>query len=866
MTHFGVLLWLSVFGGGATLFADNTPPISGYWLSPGQNLIEIKANSDGVMQGYVVEYRGTGKALFQSGEVVIDKVTFNDNVVSFQSGFRDLDRDPKTCPVHFTEFTGKVSADGETLNGSYANFEFVPTTDKQGNVTGCVAKKKDGTTPYKYSRPPISCADPALHPGFQIIAGTKKSISIQSSNEEPLGDENEALDVLVTTLTGTAVSQAKVSWHVARAGGGPASDYITETDPDGHARLQFVMLPNGDFAPTTQMTRPDITLPVGKYIVQASAPDLNLRLDTALEATLARKGVLVNISDTADATIDRIVLAAENDAAQFSISVIDREDRKEESRPKSVDVSISADGVNPVSVTLPGSGGLYRINKPFTIYRDNFPRGLQDAMSQYSIRVTKDVTEVTVNVTQFTATASIKVYTSKLVYAKAAITSLLEQYEKVVKDVKTSAKSPTDEQRKILDAKLTFIEHARAALTMKQEQATGDVGIAVATGYVGLLKQKIKPADPKPRKYELQVQTTLGLDYPCILPYSFDEEQQMLSGVGRKIRRQHEDLVQAVLNDLAEQLSNGPQMLKVAVSTAIAAPVYSAYVLVFGLTLDGDDADAVDRLFAGLDIAQFVLQSPPSVQVAKRMGWKAEVLKSVKAFANKFGLKLGAPGTPMMAQVDYRIARLVKRMEAEGEAIVTRFDIAKMDAKLKESLRQSLERIADSKVAANLRARLVLEGAMDKVPNIRRDIGFLEHWTKELESKAYWEREIAEGRASGGNGRYRSLVAGEGGAKVPSRHEELVEWTITGSRKRIDTGLVNHEEKTVCILDRAAQLDGDHLAKGTDTNPFSPGSVPTSPNYVALVLKAFPGYTVKYFEYYWDEKSGDFVLGRISRY
>jgi hypothetical protein len=60
--------------------------------------------------------------------------------------------------------------------------------------------------------------------------------------------------------------------------------------------------------------------------------------------------------------------------------------------------------------------------------------------------------------------------------------------------------------------------------------------------------------------------------------------------------------------------------------------------------------------------------------------------------------------------------------------------------------------------------------------------------------------------------------------------------------------------KTVCIIDRAAQYTEEHYAKGND--PKRPGT-----DYVSLVKKAFPGYDVTYFEYYWDEKTDDFVVG-----
>ena len=170
-----------------------------------------------------------------------------------------------------------------------------------------------------------------------------------------------------------------------------------------------------------------------------------------------------------------------------------------------------------------------------------------------------------------------------------------------------------------------------------------------------------------------------------------------------------------------------------------------------------------------------------------------------------------------------------------------------------------MERIGNSRVAANIRSKLALSSETGAPKNIRRDIGLVDHWIKREESLAYWENEVQLKRAIRvERGRYRSLVRDATGSLVPGAHEELFEWKITNSKKQIDTGLVNHAEKTVCIVDKAAQMDSEHLAKGVGDG--------VTEGYVQLVQKAFPGFSVKYVEYYWDEKSGDFVIGNVAHY
>jgi hypothetical protein len=364
-----------------------------------------------------------------------------------------------------------------------------------------------------------------------------------------------------------------------------------------------------------------------------------------------------------------------------------------------------------------------------------------------------------------------------------------------------------------------------------------------------------------------------------VLSYDSEQEHTALRLAQKALEISHDRLLEQMATELDFQLRNGPQMLKYALQEAAAAPLLEGYALVWGVTLDGNDLDPVDRLFAGLDLAQFVLNSPPSVQIGKRLALKETILRDVKKFAEKFGLKIGEPRHALVADVDYRLARLAQRMErARGsEALATVYS-GSMATGLKERLRAAAEHIAGYRVIASLETRLAEEAASASMnPNlahqvsgdIRMRIGILEHAAKRYESIAYWENEVASGRAvahADEFGRYRALTAD---GKL-SKTEELIEWRIPETKKRIDTGLINHEEKSVCIIDRAAQYTEGHYGKGNASPPGS--SLGAAPNlstpqndYKSLVQKVFPDYKITYFEYYWDEKAGDFVIGHVSR-
>jgi hypothetical protein len=415
-----------------------------------------------------------------------------------------------------------------------------------------------------------------------------------------------------------------------------------------------------------------------------------------------------------------------------------------------------------------------------------------------------------------------------------------------------------------------MIRRAQAVLARNADDFPGDAAVTVAAAYIRLIQQRMTAPPPVVKgKYAFVTNPVVMADTTRDLPYESQAELAMLKRANKQLERDRTRLVTGVLNEMAQQLYATPGGMKVALKTAIAAPAYALYTAVYGMTIDGEDADLLDRIFAGLDFAQFVLMSPPGVQIAKKMSLKQTILNSVEGFAKKYGLKPGVKGQPLMAEREFRVARLVERLGTAGDAIVARLYNANLAPDVKDRIRAQLERIGNSKVAANIRAKLALLAETSQAANLRRDIGLIDHWIKQQESLAWWENEVAQGRAQKiGNGRYRSGVRDAAGKFVPGKHEELVEWTITGSRKRIDTGLVNHEQKTVCIVDKAAQMDTVHINKGDilDKTKIDPKDPLTGKRYVDLVSKAYPGYAVKYVEYYWDEKAGDFVLGNVSLY
>lgn len=694
-----------------------------------------------------------------------------------------------------------------------------------------------------YAKPNPKCADTSDRRIFKLTRASKRDqIAVEVSSQEPLGIDQSFLEVQLQTLDGTPVEVAEVKWEVSHENARLRTAYFTETDERGIAQLAFGMLPTGDFAPANQLRMPQRTLPAGTYNVSATVPDLGINDPVTFKVNLKRRGVLLNITDSFGVLSSDLTLR--DSQANFRVEVIDRQ----LSNLDEITVKLSSDNAwSSTSVTIPRQAlGVYSENKNFTVVARNTPAARD--LSKHTIRVRRaKVSEISVEIPEFGASTKIRVYADAITAQKESAARTLIQYKEMLNEVRDMAERITDPQSRLLNAKMGFIERAQAIL--QDSKLPGDAQLIIVSQYFRLLSAHDELGlYPEIRHFRFITNPTFVADDAVLLPYQSAKERALLGVAQRLLARSRENAIEEMRNNLVVSLRSAPGQLKTMLEQLIAAPAYSFYVLVFASTLDGQDADLTDRLFAGLDLASFFIRSPirigtlkpdagiPSASlqspvvlpashrlvnsaslepfpgrsqwardVTKRVADKLRTRKAINTLASKHGLMV----TPIDASGS-AIASVSRRFDETNQSFFLKPQIP---AALKPLMKELMQKIWDNKIATALRNRFLGTQQLNAPRNFRRDIGNLQHLRKYYESKMYWESEVQAQRA---------IRTAEGGyrAKLPTGElgsvEERIEWSFEyeGKTRRIDQMLINHKEKTICINDLAAQLKPDHLRKG----------------------------------------------------
>jgi hypothetical protein len=364
--------------------------------------------------------------------------------------------------------------------------------------------------------------------------------------------------------------------------------------------------------------------------------------------------------------------------------------------------------------------------------------------------------------------------------------------------------------------------------------------IALIEQYLAVLRRETHPTPPPPWRVRLQMESMnlRSLLPQRGMPYETNDERSAIHRGFAVALARTERAMDAIAAELMERLRLAPRGLALGVANMIVGPLYSAFVLVTGQTLEGEDAEVVDRVLAGVDVALFAFGSTPRIRLAQRVAQKHLELGVFRRFAERYSLQ--GPDLTL------GIGRLGQRLEAAADRILERMGFRELPDPLRADIARIADRIPDMRTAQLILAKLEEPGCVAGGSRMR--IGHLSHWVKQQESMVFWEHKVRQRTAVGGNGRFREAVTDASGAVRLGNHEELIEWTIPGSSKRIDSGLINHQERTVCVVDLAGQFKDKHFEK-TQLYGTMVGALPE-----------FSGYTVKVFELYWDEKAGDMVL------
>jgi hypothetical protein len=833
-----------------TTAAGDDDRLLGEWQTPGGNFVEMRREADDSLRGYMVEVTDDARAIgFAAEQVALTEVRLDGDTVKFKAALRISDPKLKDrCPVVQVEFRGKFSGDGTRIEGELRKGEF-ETPERNGVVTSCTYKEEEGfETGYIYAREICSVECAPAGNIFSVRAASPMAIRFEGSSGEPLGAPGvpqPAVEVRARDGSpgGTPVSHAEVEWRVERDGMPPVTFY-TETDRQGLARLEFIMLSNGDFAPANQIrTRPDRTLPAGNYRVSASVPALELALDTPFAVELRQYGLLIRLINDGGSDISEIMLepVGLKVIQTFRIEIIDR---AAAGLSGPLRVNISGDGITATEFEMPEqSVGYWRQNKSIVVYRDSIPAGFDMAVAEHVVRVTAEVTQLRVSVPARTAQVPIKVFTSGLAYHRELVAGAIHEYEETLRYLKSSTRlkpSAPPGTALVVDEKLRLLSRANALLA--DNGLSGLSQVLLAENLLRLVQRPdltISTAAGRVAVTEKMLPT--GMTSHPTLAYQTREEGAALHRAVLLTERIWDANFERMWTELGASIQTIPAGLKGAALGLIAAPievpVRLGNVIVTGSTLDGEDMTAIEQLLALKDMTRYQLNTPRKQRVKK---WAAERIDRVKTSLEEFDEVRERWGLREITRKDLVMERVMRRHRENGWQFVKELLERPGSDELKGVQFLAFDRIWSSKVAENLREKL----AGLRKGNIRRDIGFLYHWLDQLIKEGEWEEKVRAGLAvRTKRGGYREKVDGKLGDI-----EEIFEWKLPNG-KRLDRAVINHRQRTICISDIAAQLRPEHLAKTV--------------GYRSQVRKVMPGYRIPPpYELYWDEVNAK-VLERL---
>ncbi len=880
--------------------ADETA-ILGRWVTPGGNSVLIARSSGGTLEGRLVEIAEAQQAFgFKEQDLALKGFAITGTAVAFDVAVRIDEADRKDCEVKYQRFSGTLAAGNMTGTLPKAHFE------------GCALIAEDGTDAMTYTRsPPLEClALPDNKPIFRIARHGPQAVTAEASIGSPLAEQapTVAVDTVAPMLGApTAVSGAEVEWQLKR-GDSVYVTYYTDSGDDGIAQLQFVLLPDGGFAPAFQMRQKPGTVPAGKYSVVARIPSLatpdpvlrpgQVAPDPAPPATfdleLKRNGVLLNFLDETGSTPVSLLSWPEPMPGRspwakpaFRLELADF--NATDDAPEKTVTLTSYDGnavVETRDFALKRKGlGIYRFDGR-AITAAFPPLGgvkIPHPLAQEIYVAHQPVTRIEASYAGAVVN-TLKLYDDVHTIHRERIKQILDRYQQTIDGIRASAHVKGPEQLAALAYKQSLIDRARQAVDNPKLALESSAPILAAEAFMSQLSSKgpFPPADAAVSRFVWQSRgagsesiqnpdMSLMMD---ILDVRTAQERAALANAERQywsnVEQNYVETAAALQHALGLDIELPPDTDPAARQAAIEALlgnavitigkglasiafakelglIYGAFVLATGTTLDGEDAGIVDYLSAGLDVASFDVHTGPSEWIAKGISRKVRRLEEIRSVAAGVAL---AAGRANAVFEDLRYASQVVRMKNGLMSEI--WTIAKnANLTIEEQVRQVstlMTRIPNPEVAKLMSAEFAT------IPGVlNRDIGLLLHRQKNLETRAFLDLMATAGKVTVvGAGRYQWKAVVNG---VEATYDEFSEFKVGGSR--IDGALakVSKTESFTLIRDMTTRLTDEHWAKGEGYKTLMETLVPG--------LKGVPA---SYCEYYWTATSPAALKSQLDQY
>lgn len=910
---FLALCLLAALAPGAA-FALEEADLYGLWWTPGGNIVDIRPDHHGQLQGHLVHVLPENVAIgFARGQLALTNFQFSadNSSINFEVSTRPVDgeeapADEGGCqPPDWIRFEGSFNGTdritGEAISPEYD----LAATDT------CVMVSEDRFTLPPYQR--FTFAEVELLPDRQIFVSEavgETDLRFEATVDYPQGEQGRAgaPTVLVKTVDGEPVPYAEVAWRVEDASGtsgvSPRS-YVTETDGNGQARLKFTLLPNGRFAPFNQMRQehgPE-TVPQGRWRVSATVPELGVTEPVAFTLNINGPGALVNFRLGGRVTTE-ITLPIEQIGRdqQIGLEVYDLTG----SGQGTVQVNLSSQimrypraKTDPAPTPMAGDysvshcivprstrrSDIYESNPPLTL---TFSRDVETC----HLAIPRDADEVRVSAT-ITSPRLIVQYLHIYLTGRGAMASKLRSYYKTAYDnlsyFSQPARQATAEQHRLIEQKLGYIDRAFAILNDGQGNAgriSDHMQPYAAKGYMELLKDSTYYEE---RDMTASLYNGLGRHDSARVrvPVRTNREKQIITRASLMGSMSSNWNGVREVNQLDDLFFRGSLPgfpgFGVAFDHLVAAPFEMAWIIAFGETWDGTNQDAIDRLLLGLDIASMRMGTPRWIDDAWEMiqrGNHARKSRRRMREAQRAGVDLDMHDAYDNGRFRRRMRERQHTMTlAEADEVAERLDARLVEAAwetpgisddLKRRLRYVMHRVAGSRSGRNLaRALDRLEETIRNTPALANSargrlamrIGAMEHWLKAMNEAARWRSLVAEGKA-------RMLVRDKHFVSLDGKTEVFVEYGIS-PRRRVDYAIAQHfdDRIEIHVVDLTGQLQSHGITTRSTRRQHREKTELYGDLFEQAMARRYPGKTIviQATELYWRESNVEAKLERLVR-
>lgn len=893
---------LAVLTATAAAGAPDETSLYGLWSTPGGNVVDIRPEPQGLLQGTLVHVGSEGQALgFARGDPALRRFRLGDPAtVAFEISTRATAGDSGCPPPDWLPFEGSMVGPDSIVGDVIApQFEIVAASGRCREV----GRGRTRLPPYQRFAFVRQDVWPPREV-FTVERAGPEELTVDATADAPRGlpGLDGAPAVRVTTVDGQPVAFAEVEWLLepTRPGEVEPRSYVTETDAQGRARLRLTLLPNGRFVPFNQVRQEHqpLTVPGGRWRVTARVPELGVRRAVEFGLTLRGPGALVAFLEPQGPPTSELVIpvTAVGRDVEVGLRVVD----------------LTGSGLATVRVSLqshlmryprgPGDPLPFPEDAAYSTTHCDLPRVRRGVFeSSPDLRLSfwpsvrscvlrlpsqADAIRVTAQIDQPRLVVQhLHVYLTGPGAAEAKLRSYLRYaYENLdyLRGRDTVGDPHTGRaQKDLVEQKLGYVERAFALLNDPPDasgRVNNRVQLFAAHAYVDLLgTSTYQPPVPN---LKASLYNGLAREDPArvLVPAGDAREKASLEAASlRAVQSRNWEAGRDVLLGSVPTLDQ----IRATADQLVASPFEMAWVIAFGETWSGERRDVVDRLLLGLEIASFRIGTPRLLDDVWEMAQRGRAgrqarqrVRQARAAGVEVDLREAHDGARFRRRLreERRTATPdeVRALEERIEADLLRvaWENPGIPADLRRRLRYIMHRLAVSRSASGLikaldQAEEVIRRDPKKASSARGRlacrIGLLEHSLKAQQEAAYWRSLVQQGHA-------RMVVPDHHFVSADGTLEVFIEYQLARDQ-RVDYALARHFDDRIelHVVDLTGQLRSQKITDlGSAKTQHLEKTVKYGDTFHTALEQRYPhkAIVLRATELYWREND---VEGRLDQ-